>query len=38
VRSTQAQSSAPAAIAPTREATQFSVNTLEDLAEAERRL
>jgi molybdopterin-guanine dinucleotide biosynthesis protein A len=38
VRSTQAQCSAPAAIAPTRETTQFSVNTLEDLAEAERRL
>jgi molybdopterin-guanine dinucleotide biosynthesis protein A len=38
VRSTQAQSSAPAAIASTGQATQFSVNTLEDLAEAERRL
>jgi molybdopterin-guanine dinucleotide biosynthesis protein A len=38
VRSTQAQSSAPAATASTREATQFSVNTAEDLAEAERRL
>jgi molybdopterin-guanine dinucleotide biosynthesis protein A len=38
VRSTQAQSSAPAATASTRKTTQFSVNTLEDLAEAERRL
>jgi molybdopterin-guanine dinucleotide biosynthesis protein A len=38
VRSTQAQASAPAAIASTLGATQFSVNTPEDLAEAERRL
>jgi molybdenum cofactor guanylyltransferase len=38
VRSTQPQSSAPTVIASTREVTQFSVNTVEDLAEAERRL
>jgi molybdenum cofactor guanylyltransferase len=38
VRSTQAQTSAPAAFASTRQATKFSVNTPEDLAEAERRL
>jgi molybdopterin-guanine dinucleotide biosynthesis protein A len=38
VRSTQAQASAPAATASPREGIQFSINTPEDLAEAERRL